>query len=261
MIWLASYPRSGNTFVRNILYEVYGVESSVFHCIAEKPLPPDYFRYEVVKTHELPENLDPRLSSRPAVYILRDGRDAIVSEAWHRKHFYEPRSRLHFNMLEAILADGESHFGGWAGNVSRWIQRADIILRFEDLVRDPLGEVEKLRSILRLPPPRIDRMPDFEKQKSGRPKYGRVQDSGRNAEFFRKGKSAGWKEEMPKHIERIFWRYHGEVMESCGYRRDGFLSPLPDPAQLRKHLAREGQRYPQRRIRENLLLLKSKYLG
>ncbi len=261
MIWLASYPRSGNTFLRNILYEVYGVESSVFHCIAEKPLPRDYYRYEVVKTHELPENLDPRLVSRPAVYILRDGRDAIVSEAWHRKHFYEPRSRLHFNMLEAILADGESHFGGWAKNVSRWIQKADLILRFEDLVRDPLREVEKLRSIIHLPAPRTERMPDFKKQKSGRPKYGRVQGSGRNAEFFRKGKSGAWKEEMPKHIENIFWRYHGEIMEHCGYRRDGTFSPLPDPVHLRKLLAREGQQYPQRRVRENLCLMKSKYFG
>jgi hypothetical protein len=30
MLWLASYPRSGNTFFRIVLSEVYGIESSEF---------------------------------------------------------------------------------------------------------------------------------------------------------------------------------------------------------------------------------------
>ena len=209
MIWLASYPRSGNTFVRNILYEVYGIESSVFHTIPNRKKDPEYHRSAVVKTHELPEKLDPRFRDRPVVYLIRDGRDAIVSEAWHRKNFHDPRSKIKLNMLEAVLAAGDSHFGGWARNVAEWIARADLLIRFEDLIRDPFKEVEKLRSVIHLPEARKERLPDFLSQKTGTPRYGRVQSSGRNAEFFRKGRSGGWKEEMPAAIQSVFWRYHG----------------------------------------------------
>ena len=40
MIWLASYPRSGNTFFRIVLSEVYGIESSTFHHESDYPVDP-----------------------------------------------------------------------------------------------------------------------------------------------------------------------------------------------------------------------------
>ena len=81
MIWLASFPRSGNTFFRIILYEVYGIESSAFHRDPNRKLNLHYDRYPVVKTHLLPNQLIPDDSNIPAVYLVRDGRDALVSMA------------------------------------------------------------------------------------------------------------------------------------------------------------------------------------
>ena len=80
MIWLASYPRSGNTLMRNILYEVYGLSSGEFHREEGHYLEEDYFSHPFVKTHLLPLQLEPSDSSIRAVYIVRDGRDALVGQ-------------------------------------------------------------------------------------------------------------------------------------------------------------------------------------
>jgi len=84
MIWLASYPRSGNTFFRIILHEVYGIKSVAYTGpFMEKG---DYSpeEYPVIKTHLLPDQL-PEDDKTPSIYLVRDGRDAIVSMAHHKK--------------------------------------------------------------------------------------------------------------------------------------------------------------------------------
>ena len=97
LIWLASYPRSGNTYLRLLLSKTFGVTTwSVYDhdrntdrvferasgqaqptftsshalCDAAANSPDPCF----VKTHELPEPGD----THPAVYLLRDGRAAVV---------------------------------------------------------------------------------------------------------------------------------------------------------------------------------------
>src|SRR5262249_46412588 len=95
IVWLASYPRSGNTFLCVVLHNVYGVPTySVYDdddpvaqrvgpaLVGYRPKPvaralmtdgPDtYF----IKTHKR------RKADRyPAIYLVRDGRDAVVSHA------------------------------------------------------------------------------------------------------------------------------------------------------------------------------------
>lgn len=226
MIWLASFPRSGNTFFRNVLYEVYGVESSTWHMEDNYPLEPDYDRYPVVKTHLLPSQLQPADPAIRKVYIVREGRDALVSMAHHRKDIVEPGSDYYINLLEAILAMDGSFFGGWSENVRQWMDVADVVIRFEDLIADPIREVEKLRAIMDLPPPRPDRLPSFADLKFGKPHYGagrKIMDDRKVEEMarknFRRGKSGSWKDEMPPELEALFWELHGERMVALGYER------------------------------------------
>ena len=217
MIWLASFPRSGNTFFRNVLFEVYGIQSSTYHKDPNRKVDPNYTSYKVVKTHLLPHQLEPKDSNIPAVYIVRDGRDALVSLAHHRKDIVEPGTDFENNLLECLVAKGGSHFGGWSQNVLQWSERAHIIIKFEDLIEDPIREVEKLRQIMDLPPPQEDKLPNFESLKFGRPQYGGGQadkfDSKRNKSHFRKGKIGGYQDEMSMDIQRLFWGQHGKAME------------------------------------------------
>jgi hypothetical protein len=113
MILLSSFPRSGNTFLRNILFEVYGMESSEFHRMTDQYLDDDFRIYPFVKTHDLPSVLHEFDAGIPAVYLVRDGRDSVCSMAHHRSDLVAPGSDYLQNLKEAIIATKGSFFGGW----------------------------------------------------------------------------------------------------------------------------------------------------
>ena len=239
MIWLASFPRSGNTFLRNILYHVYGLESGSFHQESYDVEPDLFDKYPVIKTHLLPEELPTAYQNHPKVYLVREGRDALTSMAHHRKNFLNPDSDLYQNMTESIIAAEESFFGGWSMNVAQWTRAADIVIRFEELIKNPLEEVEKLRAIYPdLPQPMKEKLPTFETQHSGDSKYGSVHDQfdsfsqteGYAQKFFRKGEAGQWQQEMPAELQTMYWKLHGQVSEGIGYLESGAI----DPAAKRK---------------------------
>jgi glycosyltransferase involved in cell wall biosynthesis len=232
MIWIASFPRSGNTFIRNILHDVYGMKSSEFHMEKDYHIEEDYASYPFVKTHLLPSQLVPNDPSVRAVYIVRDGRDTMVSIAHQRSDIVAPGSDFRENLKAAIFAERGTFFGGWTKNVEDWVQRADILIRYEDLLRDPIGQVERLRTITELPQADPSKLPDFDSLKKGDAAYGARKSWGYSKEeseelaerAFRKGKSGGWKTEMPDDLHDIFWTYHGITMERLGYTREGEIS-------------------------------------
>jgi hypothetical protein len=225
MIWLASFPRSGNTFFRIVLYEVYGIESSEFRQDPNNPPEPDYDKYPVVKTHVLPHQLIPNDPDIPAVYLVRDGRDALVSIAHQKKDLIDPETAFIENLREAILAPGGSFFGGWSQNVMQWLERALIVIRFEDLIVNPIECVERLRSIIDLPEPKAEKLPTFEDLRTKDTALHRRFHPNTSLEererwwkkFFRRGKVGAWKDEMPDEFHRLFWKLHGDAMEKLGY--------------------------------------------
>ncbi|MFO7721996.1 MAG: sulfotransferase domain-containing protein, partial [Bacteroidales bacterium] len=235
--WLASFPRSGNTFVRNILFDVFGLESATFDIDDHGGLlEEDYGNFPVVKTHMLPSRLIPYDPGIKAVYLVRDGRDAMVSIAHHRSDIITPGSDFIANMQAAIYAEKGSFFGGWSKNVSEWIQRADLVIRYEDLITDTIGCMEKIRLLAGLPEGDYSRIPGFEALKFGIPKYGAGRDHAMTEKEkrelaqknFRKGRAGGWKEEMPEELHNLFWSIHGEVMLKLGYQYNGSLTPIHD---------------------------------
>jgi hypothetical protein len=194
----------------------------------------EYFQAPVVKTHVLPHQLEPNDPSIPVVYLVRDGRDAVVSMAHHTKDITRPGSDYHTNMREVILARHGAHFGGWGKNVMAWLPRASIVLRFEDLIKDPIGTVEQIREVIDLPEPRMERLPTFDDLREketpygpgGKDKVSAEEYSDRKKQFFRRGKTGAWQDEMPLEFQEMFWFLHGDAMRSLGYR-DGEIKPKP----------------------------------
>ncbi len=247
-ICLASYPRSGNTFLRHIFYEVFGLfswnsyERYLFlHDTISNPNihPNDSFIISgkpysveeliplipsrIIKTHDIPENNAGFLTSDPfIIYIIRDGRDAILSEAHHRADIVDPGSLVEENMCKAIFAEGGSHFGGWSVNVRSWMEKADLILHFEQLIAEPDKCIKKIAGAISLPEPDFSKIPTFKSQRRGmhpfitnaksrdlRDKYSKL--------FFRSGKAGAYVDEMPKEIQLLFLKYHSELLEELGY--------------------------------------------
>ena len=235
ILWLASYPRSGNTFFRAILKHVYGMPSVGMYELDRKPslvematrhnidrvvdfLPEDIssftemvvsHRVHVVKTHELPRE------DHPAVYLVRDGRDALVSHTHYLLQYdweLPPEERPpRFNEALRMLIETHS-FGGWSGNVLAWLARITptAVVKFEDLIRTPVECAEEaLKRVSCHPPPRrADRAPTFGELQAADP------------QFFRKGRVGAWREEMPDDLHDLFWYRHAEAMKRMGYQRD-----------------------------------------
>lgn len=248
MIWLASFPRSGSTFFRIVLDEVYGIESGTFHRETSYPVDDDYTDYQVVKTHLLPSELTPEDASIPAVYLVRDGRDCMISLAHYRQQLLAPESDFYGNVLEAIDAAEGSHFGGWSRHVRTWCERASLVIHFEHLIADPIGCVEQLRPYIDLPSPKTNRLPQFTDLRSKDFKYGSGMQHGFGEQQrkhwreskFRAGRSGGWRDELPEPLHLRFLRRHGHELARLGYveelvesnQRSSYISRL-HPARVR----------------------------
>jgi hypothetical protein len=157
IVWLASYPRSGNTLLRQVLKCCFDRESyeDLGPVAAEAPGPwkdtevPGDVRalwghressedrdtfYErctqsaevvFVKTHESPSD------DQKAIYIIRDGRLALESFVAFQDHYHPGDSTCQ------SLLFGDHRFGSWSDHYRRWLERSDgqtLVVRFEELV-------------------------------------------------------------------------------------------------------------------------------
>jgi hypothetical protein len=162
----------------------------------------------LVKTHEMPSD------SRPAIYLVRDGRDAIVSLTWFelsdlsgvkpqptREQFQEALKKQIFS----------KSYGGWSSNALAWSRRSEntAVLKFEELVARPEQAI-----------PRVLEELDFKHiAKTGKavPTFERLHQS--NPHLFRKGRVGGWASDMTDELHELFWKKHGAAMDAMGYPR------------------------------------------
>lgn len=231
IVWLASFPRSGNTFLRLLLHHLYGVHTHDIYVNLPDPIDRSnmkdlstlvgYKSYQslddlvhseeiaFVKTHELSND------DHAAIYVIRDGRDSLTSYA----HFIlaneikcppSQYANTYAKTLRKIIYYTD-RFGGWSRNVTSWMNRKGptAVIRYEDLVANPMGTLKHALDYLKLElqPAAGEVTLSFEELKEISP------------QFFRKGKVGSHKDEMPAHLEAMFWKYHGRMMDELGYKR------------------------------------------
>ena len=152
IVWLASYPRSGNTLLRTICrhcFHLYSYADEPVDYKSEFRSNPDligHMEYQesweefypkasaspevfLVKTHNYP------IDNQPVIYVVRDGRSSIQS---YRK-FHLSFNRIDKSLVSIIL--GNDHYGDWSTHFDKWNNRdvKRLLIRFEDLV-DITGE-------------------------------------------------------------------------------------------------------------------------
>lgn len=153
-IWIASYPRSGNTYLRTILWHCFGLRSA---SVYPKDLGEDNSlgrlvghvelneggtfglnEPRLIKTHNPPQDLN------KTIYIVRDGRAAIVS-LWH---FYKCKH------LIKDLIDGQHRFSTWTRHIQvwdPWLRPNTLLLRYEDIVSDLQNVLDSISVFLNVP--------------------------------------------------------------------------------------------------------------
>ena len=164
IVWLASYPRSGNTLLRTVLKQTMGLSSysdedaiveftdqtneRLGHLPLEGPWEDFYDQATnskeifLVKTHQPPRD------NQPAIYVVRDGRAATESYAAFCRSF-QPDVKFCPSILELML--GDDHYGDWSSHFQDWTSRAEgslLQLRFEDLVNANGQLLERVGSFI-----------------------------------------------------------------------------------------------------------------
>jgi hypothetical protein len=217
LIWLASYPRSGNTLLRIILSHVFGLETYslyndtvgvgadkatteiVGHAFLLPEWSPDQARLDeelwLVKTHQIPQDGD------KAIYIIRDGREVSVSYLNYLRTYRQQEVALFSIIIGAV------NFGSWSDHVLAWtpLERENtLLLRFEELAANPEAYVPTIADFIGREPTSksIPTFSDLHKV---------------NPTFFRSGKTDSWKNIFDQDDHILFWLLHQDVMIKYGY--------------------------------------------
>ena len=179
--WLASYPKSGNTWMRFMLACYLtkkpvtsvrvGPLNSVIPIIggggkSYRELPEDPAGPLIVKTHSVPGAralLPYRSATRKVVYLVRNPRDIILSltKADPAKQVNaEEVARLFIANRGIPQRSPEHEWGNWPQNVRAWttptvvrehLPDADVLtIRYEDMRADPSGALRQVLDFLDL---------------------------------------------------------------------------------------------------------------
>ena len=140
-VWIASYPRSGNTLLRTILWNCFGLRSASIYANdlgGNKTLEEyvGHIEYDVNGKICFPEGNIPLIKTHkhstddnPAIYIIRDGRAACVS-LWEWCGRSIP--------LNDIIS-GRHKWGSWSSHVQSWNpwhRPNTLLLEYEDMKND-----------------------------------------------------------------------------------------------------------------------------
>ncbi len=221
IVWLASWPRSGNTLLRTVLCQTMSLKSAsdevdekdvlghievVRHNTGVGEIDgswEDYYQNAtqsgevfLVKTHRLPRD------NQPAIYVVRDGRKASLSYShFHRRYTPTP----HPSLLDLVL--GGDHYGGWSDHCRIWVTRPNTLLvRYEDLVDAKRELLEKLAVAVRYGGEIAPWHNPFDQLHQEVP------------DFFRQGETA-WQGDpaWTSMINGVFFHLHGDLMVELGY--------------------------------------------
>ena len=217
--FIVSYPRSGNTWTRFLIGNLLSDGEPVSFASIKHRIPDIYYnkaytlraipRPRFLKSHEY---FDPRYPK--VIYIVRDPRDVAVSYYhYSRKIRWLEDSDPIEGFVEDFVAGKVSTIGSWAENVGSWIgtkaNDADrfLLLRYEDLIADTVGELKKSTKFLgiNVSDTRINEVIELstaeQMQESERKtaKWWSVATKNNRPDipFVRKARSGTWKEELP----------------------------------------------------------------
>lgn len=159
-MFLVSYPRSGNTWLRFLLGNLIDPENPVTFSNIETRIPEIYFnrdrflrrlcRPRMLKSHESFQPHYPRV-----IYVVRDPRDVAVSYYHHNvKARNIPDDYPMADFVPRFIAGEFDHkFGTWRDNVLSWLAARGedpnfIMVRYEDLKGDTEGTLRRISEFL-----------------------------------------------------------------------------------------------------------------
>ncbi len=192
-IHLASFPRSGNKFAQQILHHVFGLKCRSIYRVPEysDEIAPTWDGIEqdvIVKTHEL-------WSSGSAICIVRDPRDVYCSYAKYLSHV-KRRSVTPAELIQCT---------SWSEHVLSWQQPSVHVVKYEDLLRDPIAIMKAVCERLTIAVTEIGTIPMWTQLHADCPWY------------YQRGDSGRWRTELTKSEIALCEAKNHACMKTFGY--------------------------------------------
>ena len=238
-IYLVSYPKSGNTWMRYLLaYSIWPDVSEIdlvqmadfipscgIQHDVEKMLdansPCNQLKHRIIKQHFNYSTEAAKRYAKRVIYIVRDGRDAIVSY-WH---YCNQRDGTNISFSKFIEASSKHGYGPWNKHVMGWLHapiKGKIIIRYEDMLNDTEACLRRTLEFAEISVcdeaiENAVRHASFNSLKRIEQYKGFNLEELKSIEFIRKGKSGSWQDTFgPGDIKR-FNEYHGGPIPELGY--------------------------------------------
>src|SRR5258708_31986843 len=230
-VFIVGYPKSGNTWFQYLVSEiVYGVnatiapDSLINQIVVDVDYKAYYFRLGkpmFFKSHQLPMP-----EHRRVVYLLRDGRDAMVS------YFHHIKAIEHLKELDYMDVVRNGTYLSpckWHEHVEQWLANpydAQIMtIKYEEMKAQPLETLEKFCAYMGLERDKayleqvVQRTSLSEMKK--RDKMGwDTKAWPKDQPFIRRGSVGSFKDEMPEDVLKEFLSQAGNTLCKVGYAID-----------------------------------------
>ena len=227
-VFIVGYGKSGNTWFQNLTSGmIYGVDPEYGPDTLIQELVPDvdykrfYKRYRTpmfFKSHHLP-----RPDYRRVVYLLRDGRDVMVSYF----HHLNAHRTEEVDFLKLAETGEDLYPSKWHEHVEAWLSNPYnaqmIIIKYEDLKTNPVNELrrfcafvgeERDDQFLNL----LAEKSSFQNMRQKEIRYGWDNPAWpKDKPFIRRGIIGSYKDEMPPNILEVFLRETEGTLRKCGY--------------------------------------------
>lgn len=250
--YLFSYPRSGSNWLFNALAYLLGAIKAEARMGAELyphaygEAGPSTFWIQaaaewrgdcpiLIKSHDSLETADAIYPAGKKMYLLRDGRDALLSYYFFQRAFVmNPTNKTVFPVgsegqdLSAVSGNDvrfhpaeyagflRSHAPAWAKHARTWTVAPGVLqLRYETLLGDFEGELARIAAFVDLPHVRSVREVRQEYVENARKLF-----TGDNHCVHRKGAAGDWRNYAGDGIHAILKEELGDALIALGYEAD-----------------------------------------
>lgn len=226
-IFVCGWPKSGNTWCQRLFSGiVWGLDTSILTDQLAQFLQPDVhyksYYYRFITPTLFKSHLPPQANYRKVIFLVRDGRDALVS---YWKMLKQDCPTL---SLEELFSRGDDLFPcAWETHAKLWIAnpfKAQILtVRYEDLLTRPLEQLRQVSSFICVP--RTDQElqntidgADIAKMKRVATRNGWDNGSSPHAKnFLGAGRTGEYLTNMSNELQDAYLRRAGEVLRHFGY--------------------------------------------
>tara|TARA_B100001013_G_scaffold337116_1_gene256947 strand:- start:544 stop:1302 length:759 start_codon:yes stop_codon:yes gene_type:complete len=250
IIWLASYPKSGNTYLRFLIYNYLYAEVSESIEVENKM--PDIHKLlssgrglntelnqsVFAKTHFCYNEKHPyHKDTRGFIYIIRNPRDVLLSNSRYSgvtgNQQIDLQAFAHqFINLMGVPRWKKMNMGTWPEHIATWLsatsQFPHLFLKYEELRKDPVSILKNIIQFLNLEfnEKRLNRaiemsslevMRVLEKKEKENSTKTLFDDQGKDQYFVGEGKSNQSLAHIGEDTEELFQNRFGRVMNIFGY--------------------------------------------